>query len=211
MTTALPSLSEFDWLEFALAVLLIELTPGPNMAWLATLSLTEGRVAGLLATLGVALGLAANAMLAALGLAALVAAEPPIEAALRWAGVALMLWLAYGAWRETDPVADRAVPRHPGRAFAAGLFVNLLNPKALVFFIAVVPPFLNGQQATLPQAAALAGVSVGIATVVHCAIVLGAASAHRWMLLPERERRVRRVMALMLVGVALWLALGKLA
>ena len=71
---------EFNWIEFAVAVLVIELTPGPNMAWLAALSLGEGRRAGIAATVGIAIGLALNAVMAALGL-----------------GIAG--WLAAGAWR----------------------------------------------------------------------------------------------------------------
>ena len=63
--------TSINWIEFAAAVLLIELTPGPNMAWLAALGLAEGRRAGLVATAGVGLGLALNAMLAALGLVGL--------------------------------------------------------------------------------------------------------------------------------------------
>lgn len=65
-----------DWAGFALAVLLVELTPGPNMAWLAALTVAEGRRAGLTATAGVALGLAINAGVAAAGLAALATANP---------------------------------------------------------------------------------------------------------------------------------------
>ena len=71
---------EFNWIEFAVAVLVIELTPGPNMSWLAALSLGEGRRAGIAATVGIAIGLALNAVMAALGL-----------------GIAG--WLAAGAWR----------------------------------------------------------------------------------------------------------------
>ena len=75
-----------DILGFALAVLLIELTPGPNMAWLAGLAATEGRRCGLAAVAGVALGLLANGILAALGLAAVLQAAPQLWNILRFAG-----------------------------------------------------------------------------------------------------------------------------
>ena len=80
--------------EFVIAVLLLELTPGPNMAYLAALSLTRGRRAALAGVVGVALGLVAHAVLSALGMGVLVADSPLVYEALRWAGVAFMLFLA---------------------------------------------------------------------------------------------------------------------
>ena len=92
-----------DLLGFALAVLLIELTPGPNMAWLAGLAATEGRRNGLAAVAGVAIGLLGNGALAALGLAALLQAAPWLWATLRLAGAAMMLGLAIVTWRDAGP------------------------------------------------------------------------------------------------------------
>jgi len=195
------------WTEFAAAVLVIELTPGPNMAWLATLSLSEGRRAGLLATAGVALGLCANALIAALGLTALLAADPALLGGLHWAGALFMALLAISAWRQAD--APLAPTGRNARHFGAGLVLNLLNPKALVFFIAVVPPFLDGHAPTLPQALALAGISVTIATLVHLGLVLGAGRAHRWLAAAQGVATARRALALLMAGVALWLALSR--
>ena len=195
------------WAEFAAAVLVIELTPGPNMAWLVTLSLSEGRRAGLLATAGVALGLCANALIAALGLTALLAADPALLGALHWAGALFMAVLAVNAWRQAE--APLAPTGRNARHFGAGLVLNLLNPKALVFFVAVVPPFLDGRAPTMPQALALAGVSVGIATMVHCALVLGAGRAHHWLAAGPGVAMVRRALALVMAGVAAWLALSR--
>jgi threonine/homoserine/homoserine lactone efflux protein len=91
-----------DLLGFALAVLLIELTPGPNMAWLAGLAATEGWRRGLAAVSGIALGLLANGILAALGLAALLQNAPQLWTGLRLAGAAMMAWLAVEAWRGAE-------------------------------------------------------------------------------------------------------------
>src|SRR6476469_8357027 len=91
-----------DWchvLEFILTVLLLELTPGPNMAYLATLSLDRGRRAGLLATVGVAAGLSVHAIVAALGLGVLISQLPLAYELLRWIGVAYLLYLAWETWR----------------------------------------------------------------------------------------------------------------
>lgn len=199
-----------NWLEFALAVLVIELTPGPNMAWLAALSLAEGRRAGWVATAGIGIGLALNAMLAALGLVELLSARPGLQSGLRWAGVVLMLYLAVQAWRDSDMGGSDVQSGGIARHFASGLLVNLFNPKALLFFVVVVPPFLGGGAPTLPQAMGFAAISVGLATAVHLAIVAGGARAHGLINNPRRMVKVRRVMALIMLGVALWLAGGAL-
>lgn len=193
------------FLEFSAAVLVLELTPGPNMGWLAAMSASEGRRAGLAATAGIAIGLALNALLAIAGLAAVVAAEPSWQRGLRWAGVVVMWGLAAMVWRTPKPVVGRAAPVHGH--FAAGLLLNLLNPKAVVFFVAVVPPFLHGAPLTPGLGAGLAAVSVGIATAIHLGIVAGASRAQDWFARSGAMIRVRRGLALVMVAMGVWLAL----
>ena len=180
------------------------------MGWLAGISLSEGRLAGLSATAGIALGLTINALLAALGLATVIMANPVAEVWLRWAGVAMMLWLAWKAWSPVDITMDAGGARTRRRNFVAGFLVNTLNPKALLFFVAIVPPFLNNREPTLTEATALAMVDVAIATAVHATIVVTAGRAHALVASPGRIRAVRRIMAAMLVGVALWLGASQL-
>lgn len=194
-----------DWAGFAAAVLLIELTPGPNMAWLAGLTLTDGRRAGLAATAGIALGLLANAALAAFGLAELIASHPGLALWLRRAGAAVMLLLAFETWRTAARGPSTAAGR---RGFGAGFALNLLNPKAFVFFIAVVPAFLRGGPLSLAQALGLGLLSVTIATAIHLLIVLGAAQADAFFNNARRITTVRRVMAVVMVGVAAWFVAG---
>lgn len=193
---------------FALAALIVELTPGPNMAWLAITAATEGRRTGLAAVAGVALGLALVGVAAALGAAALVLASPALWQAMRWTGAAWLLWLAWDGWRAAG-AADATVPPRapsPGRAFRRGLATNLLNPKAAVFYLAVLPGFLA--QGAGPRAAlALTATYVAVATAVHAGIVLLAGTARRWLTDPRRERRLRRALSLALAGVAVWFAL----
>lgn len=194
-----------DWAGFALAVLLIELTPGPNMAWLAGLALVDGRRAALAAVAGVAVGLMINGMLAAAGLALLVSTRPEIFAVLRWGGAVMMLWLAYQAWRDGNATqAAAARDTSDARHFWSGLAVNLLNPKALLFYIAIAPQFLGSERFTMVQALTLTAISASIATVVHLLLVWQALRAHGWVSDPRRTRLVRRALAIGLLGVALW-------
>lgn len=191
---------------YALAVLVIELTPGPNMAWLAILSATEGRRAGLAATAGVALGLLAIGVAAALGLAALIAGSPVLYDLLRWAGVLFLLYLAIEGWRaagESSPsrLQDTGALRH----FTRGFLINALNPKAGLFFVAVLPEFIDPAQPIAPQAALLTLVSVAIATAIHLGIVALSGSAQAFLADEARSLIARRILAVLLALIAVWL------
>ncbi|GAB4387397.1 LysE family translocator [Albidovulum sp.] len=193
-------------LAFALASALIELTPGPNMAWLAILTLAEGRRSGLAAVLGVALGLAGIGLAAALGLAALVAASELAWQALRWAGVLFLLWLAWDGWRGAEDGVPELRTRGRLRAFRRGLITNLLNPKAAAFFVAVLPGFVGPADAVLASTLLLSALYVAIATAIHGAIVLAADGARRLFSDRRRTSVIRRGLSLLLAGVALWFA-----
>ncbi|NAZ37836.1 LysE family translocator [Rubellimicrobium sp. CFH 75288] len=188
-----------------LASLLVELTPGPNMAWLAIVAGAEGVRVGLAAVAGVALGLALAGAAAALGLAALVAASPALYEALRWGGAAYLLWLAWDGWRGAAETAPPLPGRQARRAFRRGLVTNLLNPKAGVFFVAVLPGFVDPGAPVLGQTLWLTAGYVLVATAVHAGIVLLAGQARRLLLDPARERRARRALSVALALVALWL------
>lgn len=201
-----------DIIGFALAVLLIELTPGPNMAWLSGLAATQGKPAGHAAVAGVALGLLVNGVLAALGLAALPQAAPSLWHVLQWSGAVMMVFLAVETWRGARP--DR-VPRPDEdsvrRAFVTGALINLLNPKAYVFFVAVAPRFLDGQGLSLANALILAVVSASIATIIHLAIVQTGARAQAWLADPHRMQTARRGFAVVMLGVAVSFVVADLA
>jgi threonine/homoserine/homoserine lactone efflux protein len=193
---------DFRLAEFALASLLIELTPGPNMAWLAALALAEGRRTGLMAVAGVALGLAGIGVLAALGLATALNSIPFAYDTLRYAGAAFLLYLAWEGWRG----AEGQEPPMGGRgAFTRALLQNLLNPKAAMFYLAVMPLFLpaaSGARST--ETLSLVAVYVAVATAVHAGIVLFAGALRPYLVEGPHEKAVRRALALSLVGVALW-------
>lgn len=194
-------------LEFTIAVLLLELTPGPNMAYLAALSLSRGRRAALAGVLGVALGLMTHAALSALGVGALVAASPLVYETLRWAGVAFMLFLAWEGWRGADDgVAEEHGLASASQLLLRGFVTNVLNPKSILFFVAVVPGFLTAQGDATARLVALGAIYVGIATAVHLSIVLLAAELRPFLLDGPRSLWVRRGLSLLLAGAAVWLA-----
>jgi len=192
-------------LAFAATCLVIELTPGPNMAYLAVLSATVGRRAGFAATLGVALGLLIVGLAAALGLTAVIASSRWLYEVLRWGGAFYLLWLAWEGWRGEQETSPGKVETEDARFFTRGLITNLLNPKAGIFYIAILPTFVDEARPLVGQAVILSVVYVTVATLVHGTIVLLADAARPWLEDEHRSMIVRRALSLVLVGIALWL------
>ncbi len=194
-------------LAFAVTSAVIEVTPGPNMAYLAIIAASEGRRPGYAAVGGVALGLGLVGLAAALGLAAAISASPTAFQTLRWGGVAYLLWLAWDGWRGDGESVTHAAPGSSlGRFFRRGLITNLLNPKAAVFFIAVLPGFVSPFGAVLTETLTLSLIYVVVATLIHAAIVTAAGAARTLLVDPVRERRFRRALSLTLALIALWFA-----
>jgi threonine/homoserine/homoserine lactone efflux protein len=187
---------------FVVAALVIELTPGPNMAWLALVAAEQGRATAFAAVAGVTLGLGFYAAAGVAGAAQAVLQAPALYQALRWAGVGYLLWLAWAAWRAA-PVAQASV--RAGSAFRRGLIANLLNPKAALFYLTVTPAFVRPDHGDAArQLLALGVIHLTIATAVHLAIVTAAARfAGR---LARTGLLDRRVGAGLLVAVAVWTA-----
>ncbi|RVC57555.1 MAG: LysE family translocator [Mesorhizobium sp.] len=192
-------------LSFSLACLLIELTPGPNMTYLALISASQGRRAGFATVAGIASGLAAVGAVAAFGVAELIQASRPLYEGLRWAGVLFLLYLAWEGWTAGTDVVSSAGGAH-GKHFMRGLVTNLLNPKAAVFYVAVLPTFVDASQPVLSQTVLLTAVYVAIATAVHGVIVALAGTLEPFLNDPRRERFARRLLSALLALVAFWFA-----
>jgi threonine/homoserine/homoserine lactone efflux protein len=188
--------------EFLLTSFLIELTPGPNMAYLAALAVSRGRCAALAAVAGVALGLLILGCLAAVGLQALILASPWLYQTIRAVGFLYLLWLAWETWGMPEADSSESMAFE---GFRKGLITNLLNPKAGVFYIAVLPAFVNPLAGSIAfQSSILAVLYVSVATIIHIAIVLFADAAGRAFASGGRIVIIRRCLALGLVGVAFW-------
>lgn len=142
---------------FALTVLVVNATPGVDMMLVLTRTLRHGVVGGIAAALGVAAGCIVHTLIAAFGLAALLAASSAAFAFVKWAGAAYLLWLAIGMLREgigrpSDAAADAtaAMPVAAAgrlRLFRQGLVTNVLNPKVALFYLALLPQFIAADAA----------------------------------------------------------------
>lgn len=195
---------------FLMTCIVIELTPGPNMGYLALLSATEGRRKGFLVTLGIALGLLTIGMIAATGLAIIITKSTLLYEMLRWSGVAYLLWLAYESWQTPKEMSPVSMPDRKTalRYFTRGLITNLLNPKAALFYIAVLPRFTSPDQNALPQIILLTLLYVVIATLIHITIVILAGTARPFLSSPARQSLIRKIFAILLVGIAMWFGLS---
>lgn len=169
-----------DLLAFALVSLGMVLTPGPNMIYLVSRSISQGPAAGLVSLCGVALGFVFYMVSAALGITALLLAVPFAYDVLRFAGAAYLLYLAWQAVRPggASPFEVRALPKDgPRRLFLMGLLTNLLNPKIAVLYLSLLPQFIRPEAGSvLGQSLVLGGTQIMISVSVNTAIALMAGS-----------------------------------
>lgn len=163
---------------FSAVALGMVLTPGPNMAYLVSRSICQGRTAGLISLAGVALGFVTYMLLAAFGITALVFAVPYAYDALRLAGVAYLGWLAWNALKPggRSPFEVRDLPPDsPRRLFAMGLLTNLLNPKIAALYLSLLPQFVDASQGDiLGQTLLLGTAQIVISMTVNALIVVAA-------------------------------------
>lgn len=192
------------FIVFLLTCLIIEMTPGPNMAWLALLRIGAGPRAAFAAVGGVAAGLLAVGLAAVMGMTAVMAAFPGLYEFLRLAGTAYLLWMAWDAWRMdiTDAPQTSLAARTELVYFRRGVTINLLNPKAALFYVSILPGFISPHGAhAMAQNIFLTLSYVTIATLVHCAVVIGAGL---YTPAPQHRHIVQRFFACALCLVAIW-------
>src|SRR6476661_8582617 len=197
---------------FALLALGIVLTPGPNMIYVISRSLTQGPAAGIVSLGGVALGFLFYLVCAAFGITALLFAVPYAYEALRFAGAAYLLWLAWQAikpgGRSPFQVKKLRVDG-PRKLFAMGFVTNLLNPKIAMLYLALLPQFIDpAAGSVLTQSLTLGSIQIAISVSVNAMIALAAGSIAlflgtrpAWLLLQ------RWLMGTVLAGLALRMAL----
>ena len=195
-------------LSFVLTCFVIEITPGPNMGYLAILSATHGRRAGYIATAGIAAGLLMLGVGAALGMAAIILQSRLLYETLRWCGVAYLLWLAWEGWSQADEPTERPgnEVEHFGEYFRRGVLTNLLNPKAALFFVSVLPEFVDLSRNLVAQTLTLSVTYVCVATAIHLSIVSLAGIAGVYLTDATKMRSARRVLSALLALIAVWLA-----
>lgn len=192
---------------FVAAALFMALTPGPNMIYLISRSICQGRAAGFVSWSGVVLGFAVHMLCASIGLTALFMAVPLGYELLRFAGALYLLWLAWQAVRPGahSPFAARELPPEPPRKlFAMGLLTSVLNPKVAIFYLSVLPQFISPDAGSVLAQSLLLGVTqVGISASVNLLLTCSAAAIAGWFARNRRWLAVQRyVMGFVLAALA---------
>ncbi len=224
------------WLLFCVACAALAVTPGPNLLYLVSRTLVQGRAAGFASLAGTGTGLALHVVAAALGLSALLAAVPAAYDTVRWAGALYLAWLAWQTWRSAGDAAAAAAPpngspraslraasprgadrlgaarrRSPPmrRLYRDGVVTGILNPKVALFQLALFPQFVDpAHGSVLAQSLILGATEVIIVAAWDASCVLVAAGVRRWLdARPGFSRWSRRVLAGVFGALALRLAL----
>ncbi|MGV3770171.1 MAG: LysE family translocator [Sphingobium phenoxybenzoativorans] len=196
---------------FALIALGMVLTPGPNMLYLISRSICQGRRAGLISLGGVAAGFLFYMLCAALGITALLMAVPFAYDALRFAGALYLLWLAWQAIRPggRSPFQVRDLPPDsPRRLFVMGFMTNLLNPKVAVIYLSLLPQFIEPARGhVLGQSLILGGTQIAISVAVNALIAMTAGSIATLLVQRPSWATIQRwLMATVLGGLAVRMA-----
>ena len=173
-----------DLLLFAGAALLMVLSPGPNMIYLISRSICQGRKAGVISLFGVIAGFLVHMLAAAAGLTALFLAVPLAYELLKWAGALYLGWLAWQAVKPgaRSPFEARQLPIDtPSRLFFMGFLTNALNPKVAVFYLSVLPQFISPEQGSVfVQSVMLGSTQIVVSFSVNLLIALSAAGMASW-------------------------------
>ncbi len=175
---------------FAAAVLPLVITPGPDMLFVISQGMSGGRAAALKADAGVLLGYCAHALLAATGVAAIIAASHTLFQILRCAGVCYLLYLALRMIRSAMRPGELSVKAALGGAvYGRGFLSSTLNPKTLLVYLALLPSFIDPTQGVAHQAAVLSSAFILLCGTVYAGVGLLVASAVRRGAFKVRGRR----------------------
>jgi threonine/homoserine/homoserine lactone efflux protein len=195
----------------ALAALVMVLTPGPNMIYLVSRSVAQGRVAGIVSLAGTGTGFLVYMTTANLGLGVVFVVVPWLYIGLKAAGV---LYLACLAWTTLRPGGAGLFEPRPlthdsrWRLFRMGLITNLLNPKAAVMYLALIPQFIDpARGSTTAQGFTLGAVQITVSMIVNASIVLAAGTMAVFLATrPSWNTWQRRITGSLLGAVAILLA-----
>ncbi|KMT53483.1 LysE family transporter [Pseudomonas fildesensis] len=198
------------WLAFFVASWIISLSPGAGAIASMSSGLQYGFLRGYWNAIGLQLGLAMQIAVVAGGLGAILAASSTAFYAIKWFGVAYLVYLAVKQWRAlpmdmTDDAAVRPIGKPLAMMFR-GFLVNASNPKALVFMLAVLPQFVNPQAPLLIQYVILGATMICVDMIVMAGYTGLASKVLRLLRTPKQQKRMNRTFAGLFVGAAGFLA-----
>jgi len=205
------------WLVFFSAALALNLSPGPDLLFILSRTLSGGRRVGVASACGVCSGALVHVAAAALGISAILATSAMAFAVVKYVGAAYLLYLGIQALRSAGAdmrLTSGEAPRTTAwQAYRQGILVDILNPKVAIFFMAFLPQFVRPDQGAVALQLLVLGVLIVlVAIVVECMLVLLAARASSALRGNRRlSRWLDRVLGSMLIGLGIRLGLAERA
>jgi threonine/homoserine/homoserine lactone efflux protein len=198
---------------FLVTAAVLVLSPGPDTVLILSRTLASGTTAGLTTLVGTQLGNVFQAVLAGIGVSAIILLFPVAFTVLKLAGVTYLIYLAVQAWRapavlELDPHL-RSEQAGPGRYFVQGLMNNLANPKMISFFVALFPQFVRPDRGSLAVQSLILGMTLAVMAVAWIGLVVMAVGRFRATIASNTTflRLANRLAAVTFVGLACRLAI----
>jgi threonine/homoserine/homoserine lactone efflux protein len=216
MLDAVPALPNLAL--YVAAALLLAITPGPGIFYVAARTLAGGRGEGIASSIGTGIGGMAHVLAGAAGVSALVLASAELFTALKLLGAGYLVWIGFrtfqAARRDASALPDGAAAATPigaGRAFREGILVEALNPKTAAFFLAFIPQFVDPAQGFVAlQFVALGSISVALNTLADVGVAIAAGRVRDAAAAQGRlMRRLREASGLGLIALGLGLALAR--
>lgn len=198
------------WLAFVGASIAISVSPGAGAVQSMATGLAHGLRRGAWSIAGLQIGLLLQLAIVAVGLGAAVARSMTAFTIIKWAGVAYLVYLAVRQWRSTNESVGEGVEVGDGnrlRLLTQGFLVNITNPKALVFLLAVLPQFVEPDQPLLPQYLVIAATMVVVDVIVMCGYTGLASRLLSWLRTPRQQTIVNRTMSALFATAAVVLSL----
>ena len=190
---------------FIVAAVAIIVSPGPDTIVILRHALTGGRGTGLAAVSGVQLGLLVHTALAVVGISLLVASSPVLFRGLTVIGAVYLAWLGIQSLRGVGglEVETGPAPAGAGRACREAALCNILNPKVILWFLALLPNFVNPEAGdVIAQLIALSALLIALNILWQAPMALAADGVRRWLGRPESMHAVNRVSGVILLGMA---------
>lgn len=198
------------WLAFVGASIAISVSPGAGAVQSMATGLAHGLRRGAWSIAGLQIGLLLQLAIVAVGLGAAVARSMTAFTIIKWAGVAYLVYLAVRQWRSTNESVGDGVEVGDGnrlRLLTQGFLVNITNPKALVFLLAVLPQFVEPDHPLLPQYLVIAATMVVVDVIVMCGYTGLASRLLSWLRTPRQQTIVNRTMSALFATAAVVLSL----
>jgi threonine/homoserine/homoserine lactone efflux protein len=193
---------------FLLITIVLLLTPGPIVTLVIATSASKGLRAGLITVAGTSTGNAILVATIALGLGWVLNNAASLFEILRWIGAAYLIWLGLQTWRGAGEAVVAATSDHRLQ-FGRGFLVALSNPKAIAFFTAFLPQFVDPSLPAARQLAVMCSVSVALGMLTDSSFAILAGLGRAWLMKSSRARLLGRLSGVALIGGGIWLSLSR--